>query len=168
MTKPPYSVPVRLHQIGARLELRFEPSSLERAAIAKELDLAELALCQANGTVEPRAKGWRFSGQLKAVGTQICGITLEPLPFQIDESFEVAFAEVGASHTDEQIMVALDDDSPDLIDDGQVDLGIYLTEQLALRLDPFPRKPGAVFQQPDEPVELSPFAVLKARNVDKS
>ena len=34
-------------------------------------------------------------------------------------------------------------------------------EQLALSLDPFPRKPDAEFVQPEEPGELSPFAVLK-------
>ena len=34
-------------------------------------------------------------------------------------------------------------------------------EQLALRLDPVPRKPGAEFVQPPEPGEISPFAVLK-------
>ncbi|MDP2117169.1 MAG: DUF177 domain-containing protein, partial [Brevundimonas sp.] len=47
------------------------------------------------------------------------------------------------------------------IENGQIDLGQYAVEQLALRLDPFPRKPGAEFVQPPEPVEISPFAVLK-------
>ena len=37
-----------------------------------------------------------------------------------------------------------------------------MIEHLALELDPFPRKPGAVFVQPPEPTELSPFAALKS------
>ena len=166
--KPPFSVPVRLHQIGARLERHLEPDPAQRAAIARDLDLAELSSMATDGVVEPSASGWRFSGRLTAKGAQTCGITLEPLPFDIDEPFAVTFAEAGQAPSEDQILVDMDDESPDLIDDGQVDLGIYLMEQLALHLDPFPRKPGAVFEQPPEPVELSPFAVLKARNTDKS
>ena len=60
-----------------------------------------------------------------------------------------------------EIDLELDDDSPDQIEDGRLDLGQYAVEQLALSLDPFPRKPGAVFEQPKEPGEISPFAVLK-------
>ena len=47
-------------------------------------------------------------------------------------------------------------------EDGKIDLGQYAVEQLALSLDPFPRKPGAEFVQPEEPAEISPFAALKA------
>ena len=55
----------------------------------------------------------------------------------------------------------MDEDAPDVIEDGRIDLGQYAVEQLALSLDPFPRKPDAEFVQPEEPGELSPFAVLK-------
>jgi hypothetical protein len=43
---------------------------------------------------------------------------------------------------------------------GGVDLAAVLTEQLALALDPFPRKPGARFEAPGTAGELSPFAAL--------
>jgi uncharacterized metal-binding protein YceD (DUF177 family) len=56
----------------------------------------------------------------------------------------------------------MEDETPDIVEDGQIDLGQYVVEQLALRLDPFPRKPGAEFVQPPEPAEISPFAVLKS------
>jgi hypothetical protein len=55
-----------------------------------------------------------------------------------------------------------DEEDADLIEDGKIDLGQYAVEQLALSLDPFPRKPGAEFVQPEEPAEISPFAALKA------
>ncbi|KAF7441445.1 Ubiquinol-cytochrome C chaperone [Pyrenophora tritici-repentis] len=45
----------------------------------------------------------------------------------------------------------LDEEDADLIEDGKIDLGQYAVEQLALSLDPFPRKPGAEFVQPEEP-----------------
>jgi hypothetical protein len=97
---------------------------------------------------------------VRASLAQTCGITLEPLPVEIDAAFVVNLAEAVEPESDE-IIITLDDESPDLIEDGQVDLGQYAVEQLALRLDPFPRKPGAEFVQPPEPAEISPFAVLK-------
>ena len=61
-----------------------------------------------------------------------------------------------------EIEITLDEDGADLIEDGKIDLGQYAVEQLVLSLDPFPRKPGAAFVQPQEPNEISPFAALKA------
>jgi len=42
-----------------------------------------------------------------------------------------------------------------------VDLAAYVVEHLALEIDPFPRKPGAVFTPPEPEEPPSPFAVLK-------
>jgi hypothetical protein len=62
---------------------------------------------------------------------------------------------------DEEIDLELDDVSADQMEGGSLDLGLYAVVQLALRLDPFPRKPGAEFVQPQEPGEISPFSVLR-------
>ena len=43
-----------------------------------------------------------------------------------------------------------------------IDLGDYVVEHLALEIDPFPRRPGAVFEAPEPLPETSPFAALKA------
>lgn len=163
MTGPdlPLSEPVRLNQIGAGLTRRLEPDAEVRARIAKALELASLDAFTAELTVTPASSGWRLSGRLHAEAVQTCGITLEPLPVTIDDSFSVALAEE-ADPESEEIVIPLDDESPDLVEEGRIDLGQYAVEQLALRLDPFPRKPGAVFVQPDEPAEISPFAVLRA------
>jgi uncharacterized metal-binding protein YceD (DUF177 family) len=158
----PYSVPVRLHQAGAGLERHLEPDAAERAKIAKSLDLASLDAFDAEIRLEPSGhSGWRVSGRVRADAVQTCGLTLEPLPIHIDARFSISLAEAVETESDE-IDVTLDDDAPDLIEDGQVDLGQYAVEQVALKLDPFPRKPGAEFVQPEEPAEISPFAVLKA------
>lgn len=160
MTELPYSVPVRLHQVGAGITRRLEPDAAARTRIARALDLASLDAFAADVTLEPVPGGWRLSGRVKASLAQTCGVTLEPLPVEVDAPFSIALAEAGEEEPDE-IVITLEDESPDLIEDGQVDLGQYAVEQLALRLDPFPRKPGAEFVQPPEPTEISPFAVLK-------
>lgn len=162
MTLPdlPFSEPVRLHQIGGGVRRRLEPDASARARIARALDLASLDAFVAEMELAPSAAGWRLSGRVRASLTQTCGITLEPLPVEIDAPFALTLAEAAEEVSDE-IVITLDDDSPDLIEEGRIDLGQYAVEQLALRLDPFPRKPGAEFVQPPEPAEISPFAVLK-------
>lgn len=156
----PYSEPVRLHQVGGGVTRTLEPDAAARTRIAKALDLASLDAFVAEMTLAPSPGGWRLSGRVKASLAQICGITLEPLPVEIDAPFAVSLAEA-ADEDSEEIVITLDDESPDPIEDGRVDLGQYAVEQLALLLDPFPRKPGAEFVQPPEPTEISPFAVLK-------
>ena len=156
----PYSELVRLHQVGGGVARTLEPDAAARARIAKALDLASLDAFTAEMTLAPSPGGWRLSGRVRASLAQTCGITLEPLPVEIDAPFTVSLSEAVDEDSDE-IVITLDDESPDPIEGGQVDLGQYAVEQLALRLDPFPRKPGAEFVQPPEPTEISPFAVLK-------
>ena len=156
----PYSEPLRLHQIGTGVTRTLEPDAAVRRRIAKALDLASLDAFVAEITVTPSPGGWKLTGRVKASLAQTCGVTLEPLPVEIDAPFTVSLAEQTVEDSDE-IVITLDDESPDPVEGGQVDLGQYAVEQLALMLDPFPRKPGAEFVQPPEPAEISPFAVLR-------
>ena len=156
----PYSEPVRLHQLGSGVKRTLEPDAPTRARIVRALDLASLDAFTAEMELVPSPVGWRLSGRIRASLAQTCGITLEPLPVEIDAPFALTLAE-SVEEDSEEIIITLDDESPDVIENGQIDLGQYAVEQLALRLDPFPRKPGAEFVQPPEPAEISPFAVLK-------
>ena len=156
----PFSEPVRLHQIGAGVTRTLTPDAAARARIARALDLTSLDAFEADVNLVPSAAGWTLTGRVRATLAQTCGITLEPLPLEIDDGFSVQLAEPVDEESDE-IVITLEDESPDMVEDGQIDLGQYVVEQLALHLDPFPRKPGAEFVQPPEPAEISPFAVLK-------
>jgi hypothetical protein len=167
----PFSETVRLNEIGAGLQRKLEPDAAMRARIARALDLASLDAFEAEVAVAPNPDlgpdlgtgGWRLTGRVKASAVQTCGITLEPLPVEIDERFAVDLVEQPPERPeDEEFEIGLDDEIADVIEDGRIDLGQYAVEQLALNLDPFPRKPGVEFVQPEEPKEISPFAVLKA------
>lgn len=159
----PYSEPLRLHQIGAGVQRRLTPDAEAMKRIARALDLQALEAFEADINLVPTVSGWRLDGRVMADAVQTCGLTLEPLPVHIDRKFSVQMVEATEREDDEdgEIDLELDDDSPDQIEGGSLDLGQYVVEQLALSLDPFPRKPGAVFEQPKEPGEISPFAVLK-------
>lgn len=165
----PFSDPVRVHQIGASLNRSLEPDDAQRARIAKALDLVSLDDFKAELTVVPTVSGWRLTGRVVADVVQACGLTLEPIPSHVDRDFTVNLVEKLDVPVNEEgeIDIELDDEFPDEVENGKIDLGQYAVEQLFLALDPFPRKEGAVFEQPPEPVEISPFAALKALK-DKS
>jgi len=159
----PYSEPLRLHHIGAGVQRRLKPDADAIKRIVRALDLQALDMFEVDINLVPTVSGWRLDGRVMADAVQTCGLTLEPLPVRIDRKFSVQMVEATEHEADEnaEIDLELDDDSADQIEGGSLDLGQYAVEQLALSLDPFPRKPGAVFEQPPEPGEISPFAVLK-------
>ena len=159
----PFSEVVRINEIGAGIERHLVPDAEAVKRIVKALDLGSLSAFEADMKITPAHVGWTLTGRVVATLEQVCGITLEPLPVEVNERFSVDLVETYEREIGtEEAEITLDDDSPDAIEDGRIDLGQYAVEQLALALDPFPRKPGAEFVQPEEPVEISPFAVLKA------
>lgn len=163
MTESILSETLRINEIGAGVTRRIQPDEALRRQIARNLDLISLDTFDAELHVAPAREGWLLSGRLQAEAVQACGITLDPLPVSIDERFSVNLVEGAPIANDEgEVEVSVDDDAPDVIENGKIDLGQYAMEQLVLSLDPFPRKPGAEFVQPPEPVEISPFAVLKS------
>lgn len=166
----PWSAPLRLVEIGRGLNRKLQADAAVRARVARALDLAELDRLDAEIQIAPAAIGFEAKGRIRADAVQTCGITLEPLPAAIDADFTLRFvepADAPAGEPAHEIEIGLeDDDPPDVIEDGVLDLGALVVEQLSLALDPFPRKPGAVFEAPDGPAEPSPFAVLSKLKIE--
>ena len=112
----------------------------------------------------------RVAGRVSATVGQACVVTLEPLTNEIDEEIAVAFApQVAAARQAGEGGPAKEtaDETEPLID-GTIDLGVLATEFLILGLDPYPRKPEAVFQPPqDATAEEGPFAALAALKKDR-
>jgi len=160
----PFSETIRINQIGSGLSRTLTPDAETAKRIARALDLQGLEDFTVDLSVAPTPGSniaWTLSGRVKAHAVQTCGLSLEPLPVDVDRRFSIQLTEGAPEETDE-IEVSLEEDDADLIEDGKIDLGQYAVEQLSLSLDPFPRKPGAEFVQPEEPGEISPFAALKA------
>jgi uncharacterized metal-binding protein YceD (DUF177 family) len=138
-----------------------------RAAIAKLAGIVALPRLQANLDVTRHGNGGlRVVGRVSATVVQACVVTLEPLDNELSESVDVVFlpaAEVagGAGGRDG----ADAEDGPESMTDGTVDLGAVATEFLILGIDPYPRKPGAVFEAPEGGAgedKARPFAALAA------
>jgi hypothetical protein len=145
----------------------LEADAQVRAAVAAVAGLRELPRLQASFDVTRRgAEGLHVAGSVSATVGQTCVVTLEPLANEIAETVDLEFVP-------QQAPAAADDDEakpeprdvkwsdPEPLIGGTIDLGALATEFLILGLDPYPRKPDAVFESPqDEAPDPGPFAAL--------
>ena len=97
-------------------------------------------------------------GELVAGVTQLCVVSLDEFDETVQEAFTVHFVPEGTED---------DDPEPDAIDQvpfqgSAIDLGEAAVEQLALALDPYPRKPGAALPAEAGGPDLGAFAALAA------
>jgi hypothetical protein len=135
-----------------------------RAAIAKMAGLRDLPRFEANFDVTRRGSGLHVVGSISATVGQNCVVTLEPLANEVEETIDLIFEPppqlAEASDPDGQKRGVKWDDPEPLVG-GVIDLGALATEFLILGLDPYPRKPGAVFEAPqDAKRDQGPFAAL--------
>ena len=169
----PWQVPVAIDDVaetGQHFDLVADNDV--RAAVARVVGLRDLPRLEANFDVTRHgADGLRVSGRVSATVGQNCVVTLEPLANEVEEDIDLLFAPphppVARKASDDE---AAEEDSerpqrswngPEPLIGGAVDLGALATEFLILGLDPYPRKPGAVFEPPqDVEPDAGPFAAL--------
>jgi uncharacterized metal-binding protein YceD (DUF177 family) len=172
----PWSVPIAVLQIpDTGLHRDLEADQATRTAMAEVAGLREIISANASLDVTPDRDGrFHVTGRVRARIGQTCVVTLDPIENDIDEPIDLMFA------PPEQIPVLADlvdeaaesdseiPDPPEPIENGFIDLGRLATDALLLAIDPYPRKPDAVFKPvitaPDP--EDHPFAALKALKVD--
>lgn len=189
-SEQPWSAPVSIQEVpdtGFRLELQADERI--RAAVARAADI--LAVLRLEAVFDlTRQSGERLlvTGRVSATVRQACIVTLDPVDNEVEEAVEVMFdpaavpdqdagrsAQQARSHArgaakpgggrSAKIEVTADEAPEPLVGDT-VDLGALATEFLMLGLDPYPRKPGAAFENPSvEDASDHPFAALaKLRN----
>ena len=105
-------------------------------------------------------------GFVKSDVEQVSVISLENFvkPYYSEFSLKVDTKKTAAEIR--ELDIDIDDDVPDVMENGQIDLASIAMEHLALVLDDFPRKEGEVFKFESEFDEettaaANPFAVLK-------
>jgi hypothetical protein len=170
-TENPWSVAVTVAQIPDHgLHCDIEASAAERDALAVVAGLREISLAQASLDLTPIRDGRvHVVGRVLARIVQTCVVTLDPVDNAIDETVDLIFApasqirELAESIDDTEDNEAIPD-PPEPIVNGVIDLGRLATDALFLGIDPYPRKPDAVFEPPAALVdpEDHPFATLKA------
>jgi hypothetical protein len=169
----PFSRIVRVDAIpkdGQTLTIEANPS--ERAALASLYKLPAIASLTASLRLERVGRdGARIAGAVHGELTQVCVVSLEPFAATVNEPIDVRFepeseADAKRRLSGEAHVFSIDDeDEPDPIIDGKIDVGALAAEFFALGLDPYPRKPGVEFVARAESAPLdSPFAALAARS----
>lgn len=141
----------------------IDATAEERARLAADLGLYALTALTARLHVKPTRRGVQVTGRVVAALVQTCVVSLDEFESTLDEEVAVEFAEADARATaasprsDDE-----DEDPPDEIVDGRIDLGAITAEFVALGIDPHPRKPGSVFEEAGGDDLPSPFAALAA------
>lgn len=149
-----------------------------RAALARRLNVGGIERLSATLTITPTAGGAvEVAGTMEADLAQTCVVTLEPLAIKVRESVEgwftdraktVSFAkarqdrDTKKGHVEVEMLAEQED--PEDMTEGHIDLGELVTQHLSLAIDPYPHKEGAAFEvgddAPPKPAK-SPFEVLK-------
>ncbi len=149
---------------GVERRLTLAASPELRTQIGRDLGLEDLQRLGAQIVVRPWLDGMEIEGRVEAMVTRLCGVTLELFDVAIDEPLKVRIVPRGspnAPQAEGEIVVDVEaEDPPDEAAGDGVDPSAYVVEALALALDPFPRKPGAVFESPAATDPISPFAAL--------
>jgi Large ribosomal RNA subunit accumulation protein YceD len=160
-TIPATSVP----RTGQTNILKVSP--VQREAIAAFLDIPSLESLDATVTIVPaRGGSFHVTGEVRASVHQLCGVSLEPFPTAVHEQIDARFApddRLEAIAKKEIERTLEDEEPPEPLTSGMIDIGALAVEALALGLDPYPRKPG--IKTPvlgDNDVSESPFAALLA------
>ena len=168
--EPPWRVPVMLEDIpetGEHFDL--EADAGVRTAVASVAGLRDRPRLRASFDVTRHGSdGLHVVGSVSASVGQTCVVTLEPVDSEIEESIDLTFVPRPASEVpaadgveDKPRPRDLNLNDPEPLIGGAIDLGALAVEFLILGLDPYPRKPGAVFQPPqDDKPEPGPFAAL--------
>ena len=154
-----FSRPVNVARLGGGLDQSIEAKPAERIAVAERLRIPAVASLAASFDVRPETgRLIEVEGTLRARVTQTCVVSGDEFESDIRHAVKALYGhETPGAEPDPQS--EWDDIEP--VENGEIDLGELAVQYLALALDPYPRKPGAVLPEVDGKVKRqNPFSVL--------
>ncbi len=148
----------------------IEADESVRIALAKIAGVRDVAYARASFDLTPeRDERVHVRGRVSARVGQTCVVSLDPIENDVVEDIDLVFVPEGRIR---EFVVPINDEdgvggevpeAPEPIVNGVIDLGRLATDVLFLGIDPYPRKPDAVFAPPASAMdpEDHPFAALK-------
>lgn len=161
----------------------------QRADVALRANVVSIESLEAEVTMQREQAGRvvYVYGTLKAAVTLECSITADEFDFYVEEQIEGWFED---KETTVSFMMALkgrdnkgnqggkgpvevemvpENEDPDAMIEGQIDLGELAVQHLILAIPPYPKKEGAAYEYSDEsikpaedsPLKKNPFEALK-------
>ena len=148
----------------AGLGMTREAAAEMRETLAKALGIDACVRLVARYAIKPFESGrFELHGNVEMEARQTCVVTLEPITRTYRVRLGVAFwpPELLGDGPGPDIDSLADDPEP--IEDGRIDVGRIVYEELASAIEPFPRSDGATLKWEDrnEPARDNPFAVLE-------
>lgn len=172
----PWSARVIAAQIPETgLHRDMEADGTTRVALARIAGLRDIESARASFDLTPgRDDSVHVRGRVSARVGQTCVVSLDPIENDIVEDIDLVFVPEGRVGEFAESANNDDDagrDIPDALEpivNGVIDLGRLATDALFLGIDPYPRKPDAVFIPPSSAAdpEDHPFAGLKGLKID--
>lgn len=180
-----WSVPVNADDIPSHgKEFSLTPSEAECKKIAKRIGLVSLDMLEAKVLLERENGGHiiKATGSLEAQLTQSCVVTLEPVKDSLSEEFEAWFAdhskalpfkraqrEALSKREMMDLPILEEQEDPEPIEDGKIDLGELVVQYLSLAVNPYPHKEGVDYENKEverktpakDTLRPNPFAALK-------
>jgi hypothetical protein len=160
---------------GAAFQGRIEATDVECARLRTLYRIEGLSALHFTYRLAPLSSHrYRLTGDLNAEITQACILTLEPVTEHIQETVSVEFwpADQIAVADFATLETGLEDEFPEEIVDGKIDVGAFAAEILASAINPYPKKTGVGFEWTDQKdlfdTESSgPFAELGKLRTDR-
>ena len=163
-----------LDEGGSSLDIEADES--ERSLLAERFGLAGLKTLTGAVRLTPQEGRAlvRLEGAFRAEIVQTCVVSHEPMEATLEGSFERLYDTIpepveGEGDGEDGGNIDIDaEDPPEAAPEGKIDVGEVVAEQLALQIDPFPRKPELSFvdysTDPDDGEKTEsrggPFAAL--------
>lgn len=159
----PWTVDVKA-VANASASFSFEATEQELEALKHYVDVEDLTSFKAKVRIAPIADAkFRATGTLWADVVQSSIVNLSEVRASIEESFSVEYWPAPLiEETREETSAPFEEDLPEPINDGRIEIGLLVSEILAVSVDPYPRNEGDVFewkQEAEEP-DANPFAQL--------
>ncbi|PKQ06323.1 MAG: hypothetical protein CVT72_06920 [Alphaproteobacteria bacterium HGW-Alphaproteobacteria-11] len=172
---PEFSLKLAVKDVPpAGKSIEFNADAETCAALARRFGILELQGLKGTVTVRPfRKQGLIADCRFEATVVQACVVTLDPVTQRIEESFtrrwlpEQPIEPGTAIEAREVLIEAEGEDAPEPMTGGAVDIGEAVAEELALAIEPYPRKAGVAYDLPSEAPEdaaeerPNPFTVLE-------
>lgn len=181
--KPEWSHQIEVDSIGDNLlELKITAPEAVRKNLASRFSVMGISRLEAEITIDPMPGRFvtHVSGKFCADVTQECAVTLEPILNRIEDAFVAWYADAGevvslnkvrherkVVDSREEIHLLEEEDDPEPIIDGMIDLGELVSQYLSLALTSYACQENAVYNGPsvDRIEEVAPrknpFAALK-------
>lgn len=162
-----FSRPVRLDRVDSEgTAMEIEATATEREDLAQRFGLVAIERLRASVELKwlRNRSRLRLQARLDTHVVQSCVVSLEPVEESIDQEVEIFFEPAPVGAPEREVVLEVSDDAEPLSGDS-LDVGEIVAEELALALNPYPRKEGleqgpSNAAGPGETGLPSPFEVL--------